>query len=96
MSAITLDSIVSRSSSQVSTKLSTETVILGLASEEYYALREVGARIWDIIEDSQPARQILATLLREYDVASERCERDLLAILHDLADAGLVEVTCSV
>lgn len=92
MSTISLASVVVRSPDQVSTNLGHETVILGLASEEYYSLKEVGARIWEIIEAPKTVWQILETLLNEYAVEPERCERDLLALLQEMADEGLVEI----
>jgi hypothetical protein len=92
MSTISLASVVVKSPDQVSTNLGNETVILGLTSEEYYSLKEVGARIWEIIEEPKTVRQILETLLNEYAVEPERCERDLLAILQELANEGLVEI----
>lgn len=80
-----------KSPDQVSTNLGNETVILGLTSEEYYSLKEVGARIWEIIKEPKTVRQILETLLNEYAVEPERCERDLLVLLQELANEGLVE-----
>jgi len=92
MPTLSLASVVVKSPVQVSTSLGAETVILGLAAEEYYSLQEAGARIWEIIEEPSTVRQVLETLLREYAVEPERCERDLLAVLQDMADEGLVEV----
>ena len=92
MSNISLDSTIERSSDQVSTDLGQETVILGLQSDEYFSLKGVGARIWEIIQEPKTAREILNTILNDYAVEPERGERDLLAVLQELADEGLVEI----
>ncbi len=92
MSTISLASIIVRSSDQVSTDLGGEAVILGLQSEEFFSLEGVGARIWEIIQEPKTVKEILAAILNDYAVEPERCERDLLAVLGELADEGLVEI----
>lgn len=66
--------------------------ILDLKAGVYYGLDEVGARIWNLLQEPKIVSEIRHTLLEEYDVEPERCERDLLALLQRLADEGLVEV----
>lgn len=96
MSAISLDSIITKSANQVSTNLGNETVILGLGSDEYYSLKDVGARIWEMIDAPKPVKEIWEAILKRYAVEPDQCERDLLAILQDMADEGLIEVTDAV
>lgn len=93
MSKVLLDSTIVRSSDQVSTDLGGEAVILGLRSQEYFGLEDVGVRIWNIIQEPKTVKDILDTLLNDYDVEPKRCERDLLAVLQEMADEGLIEVT---
>jgi len=93
MSKVLLDSTIVRSSDQVSTDLGGEAVILSLQSQEYFGLEDVGARIWDIIQEPKTVQEILNAVLNDYAVEPKRCERDLLAVLQQLADEGLIEVT---
>jgi len=92
MSKISLDSTIVRSSDQVSTDLGGEAVILGLRSGEYYELKAVGARIWDLIREPITPRDLLNVLVNDYAVERARCEHDLLAVLENLASEGLVDV----
>jgi sulfur transfer complex TusBCD TusB component (DsrH family) len=69
-----------------------ETVILSLEDGVYYGLEEVGARIWELLQRPIQVSAIRDALVAEYDVDPERCRRDLLALLQDLAARGLVEV----
>ena len=92
MSRISRNSTIVKSSGQVSTDLGKEVIILGINSEEYYSLEEVGARIWGLIQEPKTVRNILDTLLNDYDVEPKRCERDLLAVLQEMADEGLIEI----
>ena len=89
---ITTDSIVVASPDQVSSDLAGEIVMLNLASGTYYGLDEVGARIWNLVQQPTPVSAVRDAILDEYDVEPERCERDLLELLADLDKAGLIEV----
>ena len=69
-----------------------EFVILNLDSGIYYGLEQVGARIWDLIQRPASVGSIRDTLVSEYEVDPGRCERDLQALLADLAAKGLVRI----
>lgn len=77
---------------QVSCDLAGEAAILNLQSGVYYGLNAVGGRVWHLLQEPRTVQDIRDTLLREYEVERDRCERDLLALLQDLAAAGLIEV----
>lgn len=77
---------------QVSCKLDESVAILGLKNGMYYGLDAVGVRIWELIQQPLLVSDIHAALLRQYDVPPDRCEKDLLALLGELIDEGLVEV----
>jgi hypothetical protein len=77
---------------QVSTLLSDETVILHLGDGHYYGLDPVGTSIWGLLQQPRTVGEIRDRLLEEYDVAPERCERDLVTLLRDLAERRLIEV----
>jgi len=92
MSKILLDSTIVSSSNQVSTDLGEEAIILGLQSEEYFVLKDVGTRIWDMIQEPVTVKEVLGVLLKEYEVEPDRCEHDLLALLQQMADEGLINI----
>ncbi len=77
---------------QVSADLDGESVILSLKSGVYYGLDPVGATVWGLIQEPKSLSEVLDAVLQEYDVEPERCQRDLLALLQDLAEKDLVEV----
>ncbi len=86
------NSVVVAIKDQVSSDLGGELAILDLKVGKYYGLDPVGARIWELIQEPRVVETVRDTLLEEYDVEPERCERDLLALLRDLAAAELIEV----
>jgi hypothetical protein len=77
---------------QVSTDLGEEVAILHIESGKYFALNAVGARVWDLVANGSTVDDILAALLREFDVDAERCERDLTQVLLELEERRLVEI----
>ena len=89
---VTQHSRVVASRSQLSTNLSGEAVILGLKDSVYYGLAGTGARIWDLVQQPAVLHDVAATIVREFDVDTERATRDLLALADDLLARGLIEV----
>lgn len=83
---------VTVTSDQVSSQLDGEEVILNLEDGTYYGLNEVGARIWALIQDEAMLDRVRDRLLAEFDVDPEQCERDLITLMEELQQAGLVEI----
>ena len=79
-------------SDQVSSTLDGEEVILNLADGTYYGLNEVGARIWSLLQEEPMLHRVRDRIVDEYDVAHEQCERDLVGLVRELEEAGLVEI----
>jgi len=77
---------------QVSSNLDGEAAILNLKNGVYYGLDPVGARIWSLIQEPTTVAELRDAIVEEYEVEPDRCERDLLALLRDLAAEGLIEV----
>jgi hypothetical protein len=76
---------------QVSTELGGEMAILNPKTGIYFGLDPVGARVWYLITEMRCMREIRDTLLNEYDVKPERLESDLLGLLSELQNKGLIE-----
>jgi|SRR5215216_4136770 len=87
-----LDSIAVVSGELVSANLDEEVVILGFKSGSYYSLDQVGAFVWNLLQKPQKVSAIRDSILNEYDIDFQQCEQDLLNLLNDLADKGLIEI----
>ncbi len=85
--------VVVAAKDQISRGLDGEAVILNMKSGVYCGLNEVGARIWQLVQEPTIAKGVLDTLIEEYDVEPDRCEREVLALLQEMSDNGLIEVT---
>jgi len=86
------DTIVAVTKDQIYRDLDGEVVILNMKSGIYCGLNEVGASIWQMIQEPTSVKDVLNCLLEQYNVEPERCERELLALLHQMSDNGLIEM----
>ena len=69
-----------------------ELVLLDMASENYFGLDEVGARIWSLLGEGKSLGAVLEILQQEYDVEPDVLERDVSDLLDQLLKSGLVRV----
>ncbi len=76
----------------VSCDLIDEAAILNLKTGIYYGLDPVGARIWNLIQTPIQLNEILETLLNEYEVEENRCQKDLIELLEQLSEKELVKI----
>lgn len=83
---------VTLSSEALFQDISGEGVILDLKSSSYFGLDEVGVRLWQLLQSDASLQTAYEKLLTEYDVKAEQLEQDLLKLLAQLTDAGLVSV----
>ncbi|HEX5726407.1 MAG TPA: PqqD family protein [Longimicrobiaceae bacterium] len=77
---------------QVSCEVGGEVVILNLADEVYYGLDAVGARVWQLIQEPRTVEEVRDAIVAEYEVEPAVAERDLRALLDELASRRLIEV----
>jgi len=72
-------------------EVSGEMVLLDLASENYFGLDEIGARIWGLLESSSSIGDAMDILSEEYEVGRDVLEKDVRELLDKLLDAGLIQ-----
>lgn len=89
----TLAQRVSLSDDVLIQEVGDEAVLLDLASERYFGLDPVGMRIWTLLGQDAALQRVYDTLRAEYDVEPAQLEADLLALVGELAQAKLVQVT---
>lgn len=69
-----------------------EAVLLDTASEQYFGLDPIGTRIWRLLDSGANLRAAHAILLAEYDVPAEQLKHDMIALIGQLANAGLITI----
>lgn len=72
------------------TDLNGEKVMMDLDRGKYFALNEVGSRIWEIINTPTTVEEIINILLLEYDVKTDICKDNVFNFLERLSDNELI------
>ena len=69
-----------------------ESVILNLKTESYFGLDTVGARMWTAVTTADSIQAAYDTLAEEFDVDPQQLRADLVEILDNLIEHGLLKV----
>jgi hypothetical protein len=83
---------VVRNTALMAAPIDNEMVILGLVSNNYIALDEIGRRIWELLETEYPVGELCHRLAREYDATPEQIAADVLPFLTELRDEDILHV----
>jgi hypothetical protein len=94
-SSLPHDAALAAADGILSTVFDGEVVLLNQADGVYYGLRDVGARVWTLIQHTASLAHIRDTIAAEYDVDAARCATDVERLVADLVARGLVIVTRS-
>lgn len=70
-----------------------ESVILNLNSERYFGLDEVGTRMLSVLNGAESIQAAYETLREEYEVEDEILRQDLISIIEQLVEMGVVKIT---
>ena len=84
--------IVKQSKDQASCCLNDEVAILNLQSGMYFGLDEVGAYIWQAVNEPRPLTEICTMVLDSFEIDPERCKIDVFDFITKLEKEGLVEL----
>ena len=87
-----LDRIILRPSPDVQgTTMEGETVLLDLSTGRYYTLNRLGSVIWEHCTGHSTMSDIYAVLCDRFDVAAERALDDLVALINQMVQEGLLQ-----
>jgi hypothetical protein len=89
---VSLDSALQVPAGVTTRELQGELVLLNLDSGTYFGLDETGTAMWRLIEQHHALRRVFDAMLQEFDVAANTLERDLLTLVQQLVDKGLLVV----
>jgi coenzyme PQQ biosynthesis protein PqqD len=85
-------SMVPRQRSRVAAQQAAGTwVLLDVDSGRYYALDDVGGRIWHLCDGSRTVAQIAEVVGDEYDGAGAAVQEDVVAFVSELVNESLLD-----
>jgi hypothetical protein len=86
---------VKKSKDQVSCSLNDEVAILNLERALYFGLDEVGAFVWQALSEPQQVSELCKAVFDRFEVDEVQCNADMLELLTELDEAGLIELVPS-
>jgi hypothetical protein len=89
---LTLDSVVKIPAVVSFGFVEEQVVLLNKQTNQYYRLDEPGARLWGLVKDGKSLREAYQVVLDEYEVEPAQLEQDVLELLDQLLQHGLVEL----
>lgn len=87
-----LDTIAAQSKGLVTADMDGEKVMLNIEKGKYFGLNDIGSRIWELLEKPHRVHELVAVLIREYDVDEKVCQDDVLNYISKLYAQGLVDI----
>lgn len=77
---------ISKQGDWISAKVGDEIVMMSAEQGKYIGLNDVGARIWELLDEPQTHAALEARLLEEFEVTPEACRTELDTFLAKLAE----------
>jgi len=71
------------------TTIDDELVMIHRDTGKFFALKDIGLRIWHILEDEPDIDRLCDALLSEFEVDAEECRKSVLTFADQLVGAGL-------
>ena len=72
-----------------------EMVLLDFGLGEYFGLDPIGAEVWRRLEAGDVLLQIADALVEQYEVSRDDAVRDVVVLVSEMRDHGLVEADAS-
>ncbi|QNF30784.1 lasso peptide biosynthesis PqqD family chaperone [Metabacillus sp. KUDC1714] len=69
-----------------------EKVMLSIKNGKYYNLGEVGSVIWGFIESPITVKQLIISLMDNYEVEEKVCTEQVLSFLSSLLEENIIQV----
>ena len=69
-----------------------DTFLLNTRTNSYFVLDIVGARFWELLTEGISLRRLSRILLKEFEVEETELEKDLIELITQLVENGLVEL----
>ncbi len=90
-----LKTIVCRNENVAFRKIGDEYLLVPIVNttgdlDEIYVLNEVGARLWELLEDACTLHQLKGTIVDEFNAPSDQIENDVNSFIDELEQLGVI------
>lgn len=92
MSSTTLDDEVRVPARVEFSRVRDQIALLNVETGVYFGLDAIGARMWDLLCEHRTLRVAAERMASEFDVEPERLREDLLRLVRELVEKGLLDL----
>lgn len=89
---LTLDSHLRIPAHVTTSFVDEDAILLNTRTNQYFAMQDVSSRLWQLLRDGKGLREACKILQTEYAADASEVEKDVLELVHDLMENGLVEL----
>lgn len=90
---ISLDCLIVQGGGNIVSDMDGEKVMMSIHNGKYYNLGTMGGTIWDLLKIPISSNQLITTLISEYEVEKNECEKQVISFLERLYEEGLIRIT---
>jgi hypothetical protein len=91
MSCFSLDTLLAKNHDIIIERVvAGEALVIHLSSGDYYSLDSVGTRVWENIDGTRTVEDLVELVLDEYDADRDQVVADVLRLVEQLTDEGLL------
>jgi hypothetical protein len=83
---------IARSGELLEAEVNGEIVALSIDKGQCYGMNDVASRAWTLLAEPSSVREICETLTSEYDIDLATCETQIIDLLRELREEGLIQV----
>jgi len=91
-----LNGIFQKAPSIVSRRIADEVILVPISHKLgeidcLYALNEVGARIWELIDGDRSLQELRDTIVEEFEVSETAAQEDIAVLIEQLNEIGAIQ-----
>jgi hypothetical protein len=86
------DTILQRKPGLLFNQIDGEVVMLSIENSEYYGMDKVGSRIWELLEIPITLKELIVTLMNEFEVSEEKCKIESIEFIQKLLTKKLLKI----
>ena len=91
-----LSAVLQKNPSFVSRKIVDEVILVPISHKVgeidcLYALNEVGARIWELIDGDRTLKELGDAIVEEFEVSETEAQEDLAVLIEQLKEIGAIQ-----
>ena len=92
MSAVTLQSRVSKNDDIFSGQLDDELIMMSIESGKYHLMNTTGSRIWALLDTPRTVAELCAILIGEFEITPADCQKEVVDFITQLLSRKIVTI----